>query len=103
MYDEHYFLTDPKQFFIGHYPTEPKYMLLKNPPDIYMFGKLPWVHSHFYEFDLTNLSHTWLYNKTDSGYLMLVIKEGSQKVEFLTRLFHLKTERKSKMQHIPTR
>ena len=40
---------------------------------------------------MTNLSHTWLYNKTDSGYLILVIKEGSKNVEFLTSLYHIKT------------
>lgn len=51
-YDDHYFLTDPKEFIYEFFPLQPEWQLLKNPITLEDFEELPFVRSLFFRYGL---------------------------------------------------
>lgn len=51
-YDDHYFLTDPKEFIYEFFPLQPDWQLLKNPITLQEFEELPFVRSLFFRYGL---------------------------------------------------
>lgn len=51
-YDDHYFLTDPKEFIYEFFPLQPEWQLLKRPITLKEFEELPFVRSLFFSYGL---------------------------------------------------
>jgi transglutaminase/protease-like cytokinesis protein 3 len=51
-YDDHYFLTDPREFIYEFFPLQPEWQLLKNPITLTDFEELPFVRSLFFRYGL---------------------------------------------------
>ncbi|CAH0552085.1 unnamed protein product [Brassicogethes aeneus] len=51
-YDDHYFLTDPKEFIYEFFPLQSDWQLLKNPITLQEFEELPFVRSLFFRYGL---------------------------------------------------
>ncbi|KAB7505922.1 Hillarin, partial [Armadillidium nasatum] len=51
-YDDHYFLTDPKEFIYEFFPLQPEWQLLKSPISLQEFEELPFVRSLFFRYGL---------------------------------------------------
>jgi len=51
-YDDHYFLTDPKEFVFEFFPQQAEWQLLKRPITIREFEELPFVRSLFFRYGL---------------------------------------------------
>ena len=56
-YDDHYFLTDPKEFIYEFFPLQPEWQLLKEPITLEEFEELPFVRSLFFRYQLAFPSH----------------------------------------------
>ena len=52
-YDDHYFLTDPKEFIYEFFPLQSEWQLLKNPISLEEFEVLPFVRSLFFRYQLS--------------------------------------------------
>ncbi len=52
-YDDHYFLTDPKEFIYEFFPLQSEWQLLKNPITLEEFEELPFVRSLFFRYELS--------------------------------------------------
>ena len=52
-YDDHYFLTDPKEFIYEFFPLQSEWQLLKNPISLEEFEELPFVRSLFFRYQLS--------------------------------------------------
>ncbi|CAG0888528.1 unnamed protein product [Darwinula stevensoni] len=51
-YDDHYFLTDPKEFIYEFFPLQPEWQLLKRSITLQEFEELPFVRSLFFRYGL---------------------------------------------------
>lgn len=51
-YDDHYFLTDPKEFIYEFFPLQPEWQLLKEAITLEEFEELPFVRSLFFRYQL---------------------------------------------------
>ena len=51
-YDDHYFLTDPREFIYEFFPLQQEWQLLKNPITLQDFEELPFVRSLFFRYGL---------------------------------------------------
>lgn len=51
-YDDHYFLTDPREFIYEFYPLQEEWQLLKRPITLTEFENLPFVRSLFFRYGL---------------------------------------------------
>lgn len=51
-YDDHYFLTDPREFIYEFFPLQSEWQLLKNPITQRDFEDLPFVRSLFFRYGL---------------------------------------------------
>ncbi|XP_067003178.1 hillarin [Anabrus simplex] len=51
-YDDHYFLTDPREFIYEFFPLQSDWQLLKNPITLQDFEELPFVRSLFFRYGL---------------------------------------------------
>ena len=51
-YDDHYFLTDPREFIYEFFPLQPEWQLLKTPISLQNFEELPFVRSLFFRYGL---------------------------------------------------
>lgn len=51
-YDDHYFLTDPKEFIYEFFPLQSEWQLLKQPITLQEFEELPFVRSLFFRYGL---------------------------------------------------
>ena len=51
-YDDHYFLTDPKEFIYEFFPLQSEWQLLKEPINLEEFEELPFVRSLFFRYQL---------------------------------------------------
>ncbi|XP_047740561.1 hillarin-like [Hyalella azteca] len=51
-YDDHYFLTDPKEFIYEFYPLQSEWQLLKTTISLRDFEELPFVRSLFFRYGL---------------------------------------------------
>lgn len=51
-YDDHYFLTDPKEFIFEFFPQQPDWQLLRRPINLKEFEELPFVRSLFFRYGL---------------------------------------------------
>ncbi|XP_069681616.1 hillarin [Periplaneta americana] len=51
-YDDHYFLTDPREFIYEFFPLQSEWQLLKNPITLQDFEELPFVRSLFFRYGL---------------------------------------------------
>ena len=51
-YDDHYFLTDPKEFIYEFYPLQREWQLLKHPITLQEFEELAFVRSLFFSYAL---------------------------------------------------
>lgn len=51
-YDDHYFLTDPREFIYEFYPLQEEWQLLKRPITLREFENLPFVRSLFFRYGL---------------------------------------------------
>ncbi|XP_015782055.1 hillarin [Tetranychus urticae] len=51
-YDDHYFLTDPREFIYEFYPLQHEWQLLKHPLTLIEFEELPFVRSLFFRYQL---------------------------------------------------
>ncbi|CAH1101624.1 unnamed protein product [Psylliodes chrysocephalus] len=51
-YDDHYFLTDPKEFIYEFFPLQSDWQLLKSPITLQEFEELPFVRSLFFRYGL---------------------------------------------------
>lgn len=51
-YDDHYFLTDPREFIYEFFPLQHEWQLLKNPITLREFEELPFVRSLFFRYGL---------------------------------------------------
>ncbi|GBO45381.1 Hillarin [Araneus ventricosus] len=49
-YDDHYFLTDPKEFIYEFFPLQQEWQLLKVPITLLEFEELPFVRSLFFRY-----------------------------------------------------
>lgn len=47
-YDDHYFLTDPREFIYEFFPLQEDWQLLKQPISLKDFEELPFVRSLFF-------------------------------------------------------
>ena len=56
-YDDHYFLTDPKEFIYEFFPLQPEWQLLKEAITLEEFEELPFVRSLFFRYQLSFPSH----------------------------------------------
>jgi len=52
-YDDHYFLTDPKEFIYEFFPLQSEWQLLRNPITLEEFEELPFVRSLFFRYQLS--------------------------------------------------
>ncbi len=52
-YDDHYFLTDPKEFIYEFFPLQSEWQLLKDPITLEEFEELPFVRSLFFRYQLS--------------------------------------------------
>ncbi|XP_037086909.1 hillarin-like [Pollicipes pollicipes] len=51
-YDDHYFLTDSKEFIYEFFPLQPEWQLLRHPITLQEFEELPFVRSLFFRYGL---------------------------------------------------
>lgn len=51
-YDDHYFLTDPREFIYEFFPLQEEWQLLKRPISLKEFENLPFVRSLFFRYGL---------------------------------------------------
>lgn len=51
-YDDHYFLTDPREFIYEFFPLQSDWQLLKTPITLHDFEELPFVRSLFFRYGL---------------------------------------------------
>lgn len=51
-YDDHYFLTDPREFIYEFFPLQEEWQLLKRPISLNDFENLPFVRSLFFRYGL---------------------------------------------------
>ncbi|XP_026461715.1 hillarin-like [Ctenocephalides felis] len=51
-YDDHYFLTDPREFIYEFYPLQTEWQLLRTPISLQDFEELPFVRSLFFRYGL---------------------------------------------------
>ncbi|XP_026685698.1 hillarin isoform X4 [Diaphorina citri] len=51
-YDDHYFLTDPREFIYEFFPLQPEWQLLKTSISLRDFEELPFVRSLFFRYGL---------------------------------------------------
>lgn len=51
-YDDHYFLTDPREFIYEFYPLQHEWQLLRHPLTLLEFEELPFVRSLFFRYQL---------------------------------------------------
>lgn len=51
-YDDHYFLTDPREFIYEFFPLQEEWQLLKRPITLGEFENLPFVRSLFFRYGL---------------------------------------------------
>ena len=51
-YDDHYFLTDPREFVFEFYPLQHDWQLLKRPITLQEFEEMPFVRSLFFRYGL---------------------------------------------------
>ncbi|GAB6027914.1 hypothetical protein CHUAL_002129 [Chamberlinius hualienensis] len=51
-YDDHYFLTNPKEFIYEFFPLQPDWQLLPNPITVEEFEEMPFVRSLFFRYGL---------------------------------------------------
>lgn len=51
-YDDHYFLTDPREFIYEFFPLQADWQLLKTPITLQDFEELPFVRSLFFRYGL---------------------------------------------------
>lgn len=51
-YDDHYFLTDPREFIYEFFPLQSDWQLLKTPITLQEFEELPFVRSLFFRYGL---------------------------------------------------
>ncbi|CAH2984739.1 unnamed protein product [Chilo suppressalis] len=51
-YDDHYFLTDPREFIYEFFPLQADWQLLKTPITLHDFEELPFVRSLFFRYGL---------------------------------------------------
>lgn len=51
-YDDHYFLTDPREFIFEFYPLQHDWQLLKRPITLQEFEEMPFVRSLFFRYGL---------------------------------------------------
>jgi len=52
-YDDHYFLTDPKEFIYEFYPLQSEWQLLRDQITLAEFEELPFVRSLFFRYQLS--------------------------------------------------
>ena len=52
-YDDHYFLTDPKEFIYEFFPLQSEWQLLRTPMTLEEFEELPFVRSLFFRYQLS--------------------------------------------------
>lgn len=48
-YSDHYFLTDPKDFILSHYPTDKKWQLLDRPVSKRKFASYPYIWGGYFQ------------------------------------------------------
>lgn len=48
-FSKSYFLRSPAEMIFTHFPTDPKWQLLKNPLSNYEFSKLPYLNGRFFD------------------------------------------------------
>ena len=53
-YDDYYFLTTPEKFIEHHYPDDPKWALMENPPIIPEFKYTPFRQKSFSKYAITS-------------------------------------------------
>ncbi|XP_013773094.1 hillarin-like [Limulus polyphemus] len=51
-YDDHYFLTDPKEFIYDFFPLQKEWQLLRKPITLQEFEEIPFVRSLFFRYGL---------------------------------------------------
>ena len=86
-YDDHYFLTDPKEFIYEFYPLQSEWQLLKNPITLAEFEELPFVRSLFFRYQLSfpsdNMKSVMPTDSTGTGIkIKLVTHKSMQHLEF---------------------
>ena len=74
-YDDHYFLTDPKEFIYEFFPLQSEWQLLKNPITLEEFEELPFVRSLFFRYQLSfpsdNMKSVMRTDSTGMIYIMM--------------------------------
>ena len=76
-YDDHYFLTDPKEFIYEFFPLQSEWQLLRNPITLAEFEELPFVRSLFFRYQLSFPSDNMksvMHTDSTGIYLLLVIR-----------------------------
>ncbi|XP_076823906.1 uncharacterized protein LOC143469916 isoform X2 [Clavelina lepadiformis] len=77
-YEEHYFLTDPDQMIITHFPDEPDWQLLPKPYTLSEFENSAKLWPLFFKLKLELCSHpAGVITTNDEGYVKIVLKVPS--------------------------
>lgn len=84
--DELFFLTDPEQHIMMHFPDEPKWQLLKHPLSIDEFEATPLIKSHFIHYDLAFVGQPTAVLQTDTGQMDVVLLMKDTPLAFKARL-----------------
>ena len=101
-YDDHYFLTDPKEFIYEFYPLQSEWQLLKNPITLAEFEELPFVRSLFFRYQLSfpsdNMKSVMHTDSTGKEGCVIFIKEHMA-IHFLLGATTIRLEMPSHMQN----
>ena len=76
-YTEHYFLTDPEEFILDHFPIEPEWQLTSLNYTIEQFQSWAKFYKHFFIHQLRPLSHRQGVIETSNGEVEVVFETST--------------------------
>eukprot|EP00794_Sanderia_malayensis_P011388 gene11388-12574_t len=97
-YTEHYFLTDPEDFVLDHFPADDEWQLLKSCYTIEEFEKWAKFYKHFFIYELKPLAHRDGVISAENGAVEVALKTTGVPVNVICKLNSLsegKTKDKS--------
>lgn len=92
-YDDHYFLTDPREFIYEFFPLQPEWQLLKNPITQRDFEDLPFVRSLFFRYGL-------YFPDSNTKAVMYTDATGKNRIHIFNLIFQILAHISDKLQNI---
>lgn len=96
-YDDHYFLTDPREFIYEFFPLQSEWQLLKSPITLQDFEELPFVRSLFFRYGLyfpdsntkavMHTDQSGNHNQRSKCFIIIIIKYGLSNSLYSNNLF----------------